>query len=196
MAGKIPDDTLQAIRDRVSIVEVVSGYVTLKKAGRNYLGLCPFHAEKTPSFTVSEERGLFHCFGCGAGGTVFTFVMRADHLAFPEAAELLARKAGIAMPERTDSGPRDAARQEFLAINELAQRYFRQALQSPAGASAQQYLDRRGLSAAIIERYGLGFAPPGGSGLARSSTPVQRQRAAELGLIGKRADGSWYERFR
>lgn len=196
MAGKVPDEILQAIRERVSIVEVVSGYVTLKKAGRNYLGLCPFHAEKTPSFTVSDERGLFHCFGCGAGGTVFTFVMRADHLTFPEAVELLARKAGIAVPQRTDSGPHNAARQEFLNVNELAQRYFRQALPSPAGAPARQYLEQRGLSPAIIERYGLGFAPPGGSGLARNATAVQRQRAAELGLMGTRSDGSWYERFR
>src|SRR5574340_188838 len=146
MAGKIPDDTLQAIRDRVSIVEVVSGYVTLKKAGRNYLGLCPFHAEKTPSFTVSEERGLFHCFGCGAGGTVFTFVMRADHLNFPEAVEVLARKAGVSLPQRSDSGPQHAARQECLQINELAQRYFRQALRAPAGVTARRYLEQRGLS--------------------------------------------------
>ena len=99
MAGKIPDDTLQAIRERVSIVEVVSGYVSLKKAGRNHVGLCPFHAEKTPSFTVNEERGLFHCFGCGAGGTVFTFLMRADRIDFREAVEVLARRAGVRLPE-------------------------------------------------------------------------------------------------
>ena len=194
MAGKIPDEILEAIRDRVSIVEVVSGHVTLKKAGRNYLGLCPFHAEKTPSFTVSDERGLFHCFGCGAGGTVFTFVMRADHLTFPEAVELLARRAGIALPQRSDSGLHNAARQEYLQVNELAQRHFRQALRSPAGAAARRYLEQRGLSPSVIERYGLGFAPPGGSGLTHSIT--SRQRAAELGLIGKRDDGSWYERFR
>src|SRR5712692_6847750 len=100
MAGKIPDETLQAIRERVNIVEVVSGYVTLRKAGRNHVGLCPFHSEKTPSFTVNEERGLFHCFGCGAGGTVFTFLMRADHIEFPDAVEILARRAGVALPAR------------------------------------------------------------------------------------------------
>src|SRR3989304_5204785 len=105
MAGKIPDEALEAIRNRVSIVEVVSGYVTLKKAGRNYLGLCPFHAEKTPSFTVSDERGLFHCFGCGAGGTVFPFVMQAERIGFVEAVETLAARAGVALPKRADQGP-------------------------------------------------------------------------------------------
>src|SRR5215468_11402304 len=104
MAGRIPDETLQAIRERLSIVEVISGYVSLKKAGRNHLGLCPFHSEKTPSFTVNDERGLFHCFGCGAGGTLFTFVMRADRVDFPEAVEILARRAGVALPKHTDPG--------------------------------------------------------------------------------------------
>src|SRR5712692_7849064 len=105
MAGKIPDETLQAIRERVSIVEVVSGYVTLKKAGRNHLGLCPFHAEKTPSFTVSEERGMFHCFGCGAGGNVFGFLMSLESLTFPEVVERLARRYGVTLPERAADDP-------------------------------------------------------------------------------------------
>src|ERR1035437_3247169 len=126
MAGKIPDETLQAIRERVSIVEVVSGYVSLKKAGRNYLGLCPFHAEKTPSFTVSDERGLFHCFGCGAGGTVFTFVMRADHVDFVEAVEVLARRAGVTLPKRSEASDGGEQRQELVRLNEFAQRCFRE----------------------------------------------------------------------
>lgn len=196
MAGKIPDETLQAIRERVSIVEVVSGYVSLRKAGRNYLGLCPFHAEKTASFTVNEERGLFHCFGCGAGGSVFTFVMRADHIGFPEAVEILARRAGVRLPERTEKGQGSAERQELLDVNELAQRHFGQALRATVGESARQYLERRGVSTAIIEQYGLGFCPPAGAGLARGLAAKQRQRAVELGLIGQRSDGSWYERFR
>ena len=197
MAGKIPDDTLQAIRERVSIVEVVSGYVSLKKAGRNYLGLCPFHAEKTPSFTVSDERGLFHCFGCGAGGTVFTFLMRADRIEFPEAVEILARRAGVTLPERRDAGPGGSQRQEFIELNEAAQRYFRSALSSAAGAVARQYLEKRGVSAATIELYGLGFCPQGGSGLARTLAGKRStiQKAAELGLVGKRTDGSFYDRF-
>src|ERR1700687_1820835 len=118
MAGRIPDETLQAIRERVSIVEVVSGYVSLKKAGRNFLGLCPFHGEKTPSFTVSDERGLFHCFGCGAGGTVFTFLMRADRITFPEAVEALARRAGVALPQRIERDEGSERRQELFELNE------------------------------------------------------------------------------
>ena len=196
MAGKIPDDTLQAIRERVSIVEVVSGYVSLKKSGRNSVGLCPFHGEKTPSFTVNEERGLFHCFGCGAGGTVFTFVMRSDRIDFREAVEILARRAGVRLPERTEPGQSREQRQELMQLNESAQRYFRHALQSAPGAPARQYLAKRGLSAAITERYGLGFCPPAGAGLVRGLPPRCHQRAIDLGLLGRRSDGGLYERLR
>ena len=196
MAGKIPDDTLQAIRERVSIVEVVSGYVGLKKAGRNHIGLCPFHAEKTPSFTVNDERGLFHCFGCGAGGTVFTFLMRADRIDFREAVEVLARRAGVRLPERTEPGQSSEQRQELIQLNEAAQRCFRQALGSVAGAPAREYLQRRGVSAEVIEHYGLGFNPPDGAGLARGLPPKRQQQAVDLGLLGRRADGGLYERFR
>ena len=197
MAGKIPDDTLQAIRERVSIVEVVSGYVTLKKAGRNYIGLCPFHSEKTPSFTVNDDRGLFHCFGCGAGGTVFTFLMRADRLEFPEAVEALARRAGVALPRRAEGDSGGDQRNELTELNEIAQRCFREALQSTKGAPAREYLERRGLRAATIERYGLGFCPPNGSGLARAlaGNAAKVQKALDLGLLGRRTDGSVYDRL-
>jgi DNA primase len=196
MAGKIPDDTLQEIRERVSIVEVVSGYVSLKKAGRNHVGLCPFHAEKTPSFTVNEERGLFHCFGCGAGGTVFTFLMRADRIDFREAVEILARRAGVRLPERAEPGQGGEQRQELLQVNEFAQRHFRQALHSAAGGGARQYLQKRGVSTQVVERYGLGFSPGAGAGLMRGLSSKWQQQALELGLLGRRADGGVYERFR
>jgi len=197
MAGKIPDETLQSIRERVSIVEVVSGYVSLKKAGRSYVGLCPFHGEKTPSFTVSDERGLFHCFGCGAGGTVFTFVMRADHVDFIEAVEGLARRAGVTLPKRTEGGDGGEQRQELVRLNEFAQRCFREMLQDPSGAVALQYLDKRGVTPATIEHYGLGFCPPNGSGLSRALAPkpVALQKAVELGLLGRRPNGTTYDRF-
>jgi DNA primase len=197
VAGKIPDETLQAIRERVSIVEVVSGYVSLKKSGRNHLGLCPFHAEKTPSFTVSDERGLFHCFGCGAGGTVFTFVMRADKLDFREAVETLARRAGVVLPKRSEPGAGGEQRHELLRLNEFAQRCFREALQAPSGAVAREYLAKRGLSPVTIERYGLGFCPASGSGLARALAvkPVAVQKATELGLLGRRPNGTLYDRL-
>jgi len=197
MAGRIPDETLQAIRERMSIVEVVSGYVSLKKAGRNHLGLCPFHAEKTPSFTVNDERGLFHCFGCGAGGTVFTFLMRADRLEFFEAVEVLARRAGVPLPKRTAAGDGGEQRNALIEINEAAQRYFCDSLRAPAGTAARAYLEKRGVSAATVERYGLGFCPPVGSGLVRTlnAKRLAAPKALELGLIGRRGDGSAYDRF-
>ena len=196
MAGRIPDETLQAIRERVSIVEVVSGYVSLKKAGRNHLGLCPFHAEKTPSFTVNDERGLFHCFGCGAGGTVFTFLMRADRLEFFEAVEVLARRAGVPLPKR-GVGDSSEQRNALIEINETAQRYFCDSLRSPSGTPARQYLEKRGVSAPTIERYGLGFCPAAGSGLVRTlaARRLAAAQALELGLIGRRGDGSFYDRL-
>ena len=97
--GRIPEDTLQTVRDRVDLVELVGRYVALKKAGRSYKGLCPFHHEKTPSFTVSPDRGSFHCFGCGEGGNAFAFLMRLENLTFPEAVRSLAAQHGIAIPE-------------------------------------------------------------------------------------------------
>ena len=197
MAGRIPDETLQAIRERVSIVEVVSGYVTLKKAGRNHLGLCPFHSEKTPSFTVSDDRGLFHCFGCGAGGTVFTFLMRVERVDFPEAVQLLARRAGVSLPARVDQPGGGEPRDRLFELNEAAQAYFREAFQSAAGRGARQYLEKRGLTAAAIERYGLGYCPPAGGGVARalSARRLSSAHATELGLIGRRSDGRFYDRF-
>lgn len=197
MAGKIPEETLQAIRERLSIVEVVSGYVSLKKSGRNYLGLCPFHAEKTPSFTVNEERSLFHCFGCGAGGNVFKFVMRADRIEFLEAVEVLARRAGVVLPRRNEPGSAGEQRDKLIRLNELAQRCFQEALQSPAGLAGRQYLEKRGVSTVTIERYGLGFCPANGSGLAKilASKTMATQKAVELGLLGRRSNGTIYDRF-
>jgi DNA primase len=197
MAGRIPDETLQTIRDRTSIVEIVSNYVSLKRAGRNHLGLCPFHGEKTPSFTVSEERGLFHCFGCGAGGTVFTFLMRVERIEFPEAVEQLAKRAGVALPQ-LERGSGAARREQLYQVNERAARFFQQQLQGAAGSEARAYLEGRGLGAEIIARYGLGFAPASGSALAGALGPQRglRELALEVGLLGRRADGSAYDRFR
>jgi DNA primase len=198
MAGRIPDETLQALRDRVSLVEVVSAYVNLKRAGRNHLGLCPFHSEKTPSFTVSEERGLFHCFGCGAGGTVFNFVMRMENVDFPAAVEQLARRVGFELPRSGGNDPAAALRERMMAANEQAVRFFRQALSAPSGAIARQYLNGRGLRAETVERYDIGYAPPGGTALAQwlDREKVPRDLAVQVGLLGRRSDGGVYDRFR
>ena len=198
MARRIPDETLQAIRDRVSLVEVVSAFVSLKRAGRNHLGLCPFHGEKTPSFTVSEERGLFHCFGCGESGTVFSFVMKMERLEFLDAVEQLAKRAGVALPERDRYDPAAQHRERLYAANTAAERFFRDALAGAAGAPARRYLAQRGLRDDTIARFGLGFAPAGGSVLATAleRQQVGRDTALQAGLLGRSDDGRVYDRFR
>src|ERR1700747_1670963 len=124
---RFSDDKLEEVRTRADIVEVIGAHVRLKRSGRNFVGLCPFHNEKTPSFTVSAERGFFHCFGCGAGGTVFDFVMRIDGLNFPEAMQSLAKRCGITLPERTAhngtaAGAKVAAseREGYVSANQVA----------------------------------------------------------------------------
>jgi len=198
MAGRIADETLQLIRDRTSLVEVVSSYVQLKKSGRNHLGLCPFHAEKTPSFTVNEERGLFHCFGCGAGGTVFTFLMRIERIDFPEAVEQLAKRAGVELPRREEGGAEGALREGLYEVNARAARFFQEELAGPAGARARRYLVGRGLDDATIERYAIGFSPSGGTALSRwlAQQRLSLDLATRAGLLARRSDGSVYDRFR
>jgi DNA primase len=198
MVHRIPDETLQAIRDRISIVEVVSAYVNLKRQGRNHIGLCPFHGEKTPSFTVSDERGLFHCFGCGESGNVFTFVMKMERLDFLDAVTQLAARAGVALPARDADDPAAQRREQLYAANAHAERFFREALAGGAGATARRYLGARGLREATAERYGLGFAPATGAALAAhlERQQVAREIALQAGLLGRRDDGRVYDRFR
>jgi DNA primase len=198
MARRIPDETLQAIRDRISIVEVVSAYVSLKRTGRNHTGLCPFHSEKTPSFTVSDERGLYHCFGCGESGSVFTFVMKMERLEFLDAVTQLAKRAGVALPERGGDDPAAQRREQLYAANARAERFFRETLASGAGAAARRYLEGRGLRAPTIDRYGLGLAPASGSALASwlAREKVPTELALQAGLLGRSQDGRVYDRFR
>jgi DNA primase len=198
MARRIPDDTLQAIRDRISIVEVISAYVNLKRAGRSHIGLCPFHSEKTPSFTVSDERGLFHCFGCGESGTVFTFLMKIEHLEFIDAVTQLAKRAGVSLPEQGADDPAAARREALYAANAAAQRFFAETLAAVEGAAARTYLERRGLRPETIARYGLGLAPAAGTALTGwlERQRVSREMALQAGLLARRDDGRVYDRFR
>lgn len=197
MSGRIPEETLQSIRDRISLVELVSKYVRLRQSGRNHTGLCPFHDEKTPSFSVSDDRGYFKCFGCGAGGNAFTFLMRIEKLEFPEAVEQLAARAGVELPQRREDGPAAQARESLVAINERAAEFYRRSWAAPQGEPARRYLAGRGLSAEVIERYGIGFAPAGGSELVTwlRRGGVTRAGALQSGLVGER-DGRVYDRFR
>jgi DNA primase len=196
----IKQEKISQIRDRASIVEVISDYVTLKKAGRNYLGICPFHTEKSPSFTVSEEKGIFHCFGCHAGGGIFQFLMRIDQLSFPEAVERVAKCYGIVI-EASERGPgsRPANERESLyRINECAAaNYHRMLTNHPEGESALAYLKSRGVDNATARRFMIGYAPRGGSGLADvlKKERLSIQDAMRLGLMGQRNSGQFYEKF-
>ncbi len=197
MAGRIPEETLQTIRDRVSLVDLVSTYVNLRQAGRSHVGLCPFHDEKTPSFSVSDDRGFFKCFGCGAGGNAFTFLMRIERIEFPEAVEQLAKRAGVALPSRADEGPAGKMKDDLVGLNEKAAAFYRSVWEGPQGEAARRYLERRGLTAETIAAYGIGFAPAGGMELTRwfGRQGVSRRAAVQSGLLGER-DGRLYDRFR
>src|SRR5262249_18218792 len=166
MAERIPDAILAEIRARISIAEFLSAYVALRKTGRNYVGLCPFHSEHTPSFSVNEEGGFFHCFGCGVGGNIFTFLTRIEGISFPEAVRRLAAKAGVSLPQ-AEPDPQAQERARLQKLNTLAMTYFQRCLWGNAGGMARGYLDERGLSKEIAQQFRLGFAPPWNTGLAR-----------------------------
>jgi DNA primase len=197
MAGYSPA-LLDEIRASVDIVELVGRFVNLRKAGVNFKGLCPFHAEKTPSFMVNPKKGIFHCFGCGVGGDAFGFLMRQDRLAFPEAVRALARSTGIALPEDRTS-PADSGREELLRIMELAARFYAEALARPAGEHARRYLEQRGVDPEVARRFGLGCAPEGWDALL---TFMRGERVAPEALeraglvVPRQSGGGFYDRFR
>ncbi len=196
----IAEGKISEVRERSSIVEVISDYLTLKKTGRNFLGLCPFHAEKTPSFTVNEEKAIFHCFGCGAGGNVFHFLMQYDHLTFPEAVERVAKRYGITV-ERLDrpEARRNAEEKESLyRLNERAAAYFHEVLFGrPEGKRALQYLKTRGIEEQVARRFCLGYAPSGSQGLVGflKREGLSFKDAVRLGLIGERGAQQYGEKF-
>ncbi|MDP3789456.1 MAG: DNA primase [Candidatus Omnitrophota bacterium] len=197
----IPDNILDQILDRCDIVEVISGYIPLKRLGRNYKALCPFHHEKTPSFVVNPDKGIFHCFGCGAGGNAFSFVMKYERLEFPEVARMLAKKAGVALPEYTSNDPdkSDSLLSGIYKAHELATAYFQNILVSPQGKEAKEYLVKRGVKNDTAARFKLGFSTESWDGLL---TYLKKKGLSEAiieksGLIIPRSDGTgYYDRFR
>ena len=197
----IPEEKVREVAERISIVEVVSEYVQLRRSGSNFLGLCPFHGEKTASFTVNPAREIFHCFGCGAGGNAFSFVMKMEGLNFPEAVKLLPRKSGIEIEERQLTAAEKQSldeRQQFQRINELATAYYRSILEKgEEGAQARQYLTKRAVESGISEAYRLGFAPDRRDGLVNHlrNSGVNLDTALRLGVIRK-GDSGWYDLFR
>ena len=162
MASRFPAAWLDELRARSDLVQTVSGYVSLKKNGKRFWGLCPFHGEKTASFSVDSEAQLYYCFGCKAGGNVFTFIEEMEHLSFHEAVELLADRAHMPLPEMIedeDYEKRRTQRERLLNANKEAARFFHETLFTPAGAAALDYLRGRGLNDAVIRKFGLGAAP-------------------------------------
>ena len=198
MAAGFSSQILDEIRSRVDMVELVGQSVNLKRAGENWKGLCPFHTEKTPSFTVNPKRGIFHCFGCGVGGDAFGFLMRQDRLGFPEAVRALAQRAGVELP--TQRTPESDGKLEGLRrVMALAAQFYTNALWAKDGAKAQAYIESRGVDLEVARRFGLGYAPDGWNALlshmAKEGVTDAELVSAGLALPRQNAPG-FYDRFR
>ena len=198
MRGRIPREFIDELLARLDVVEVIDRRVPLKKAGKDFKACCPFHNEKTPSFTVSRPKQFYHCFGCGVSGTAITFLMEFEHLSFPEAIEELAGEAGLEVP---DTGPARSGDNPTLPLLEIlgeASRYYKDQLRSHSDASATiAYLKQRGLTGEIAAQFDLGYAPTGWDNL--SSTAGNEEKLdlmVKAGLISKRESGGHYDRFR
>ena len=200
MAGRIPDSVIEEIRQRSDIVEVISRYVALEKRGKNYLALCPFHQEKTPSFNINQERQIFHCFGCGVGGNVFKFLMLVEGLSFPEAVRTQGRRIGIDVPE--EASPKDniqqAKKERAFKIYGLVRDFYRFLLTKDVGSAALKYIEARNLTDSTRENFELGYAPPGWDALTKFLTAkgISGEELANLGLLHKKESGGYYDRFR
>ena len=192
MAGRINDEDIALVRERCRIDDVVRDYVALRSAGGgSWKGLCPFHDEKTPSFTVTPSRGFFYCFGCGEGGDVITFLQRQQNLSFTEAVQTLADRAGIILRITDDGqgpGQPPGQRKRILEANAAAQEFFATQLASPEAVTARQFLDQRGFDRAVAEQFVLGYAPRGGHAL-RQALTSQGFEEATLRAAGLVRDG-------
>lgn len=199
MAGRIPQQFIQELLSRADIVDIVGERVHLKKTGQNYMACCPFHNEKSPSFSVSPTKQFYHCFGCGAHGSAIGFMMEYDRLDFVEAVKQLAARVGVEVPrtggEQQAPGP---DYQPLYALLESATKFFAAQLREPAGAVAVDYLKRRGLTGAIAQEFGVGYALPGWDHLIQhfSGDAANRQRLLQAGLVIEKDGGGLYDRFR
>jgi len=200
----IPENIIDEVRDRTDIVEVVSQHVALKKVGKNFKGLCPFHSEKTPSFTVSSEKRIYHCFGCGAGGNVFKFVMEVQSISFVDAVRQFAENAGVPIPKPNAGNlndPQYKEREELRKANELAANYFHSLLNNPeTGLAARDYLKGRHFTGDILDKYNIGWAVPEWRGLTnhlQKTGNLSRKTVLQSGLVIEKEEGSKvYDRFR
>ena len=193
-----PEAFLQELVEKNDIVDVVSGYVRLtKRSGANQFGLCPFHSEKTPSFSVSPDRQIYHCFGCGKGGGVINFIMEIENLSFPEAVEFLAKRVGMPIPEEENSAE-SKRRRRMLDLNRDAARFFHTCLKAPEGRAAQAYMNARQITPQTATRFGLGAAPDTWDSLrnAMHELGYRDQELFEAGLVRKGKSGGFYDTFR
>jgi DNA primase len=191
------------VKQQADIVRVVGEYVRLKKSGQNFTGLCPFHGEKTPSFAVHPVKQIFHCFGCGKGGDVFSFVMEMEKCQFPEAVRIVAEKCGIALPRPKERSPEERKENQQRAVliemHREAQTFFAKQLETTGeGRAARAYLEDRGLDKDTIERFGIGYAPSGGDALLRHLKPKYAEKLlVESGLVSRDQNGArLFDRFR
>lgn len=202
MSGQISESKINEVRDRSDIVELVSQYVDLKRSGANHMGLCPFHSEKSPSFSVHAGRQFYHCFGCGVGGDVFSFLMQIEGLAFPDAVRRLAERAGIELEERQlspEEERRQQQRERLFRVNELAVEYFhRQLMETQGGEPCRQYLKRRGYGRKAAAEYQIGYAADAWEGLTKylQTQGANAEDARILGLIREGKLGRDYDLFR
>ncbi|MED4570896.1 DNA primase [Brevibacillus agri] len=201
MTGPTSDEFVNQVRAAVDIVDVVGEYVQLRKSGRAFLGLCPFHSEKSPSFNVNAERQFFHCFGCGAGGDVFSFLMKLEQLTFPEALHKLAERAGIEMPktQQVEESPEKRAKQAMQEAHQLVSKLYHYVLtETPYGVEAMKYLERRGVSMQTIAEFQIGFAPDSWDFVTQflKKREFSQELMVEAGLLAKSDGGKVFDRFR
>ncbi len=201
MANFYPEELVSEVINATDIVSLVSSYVHLKKSGSGYMGCCPFHREKTPSFHISAEKQLYHCFGCGAGGSVIQFAMAAENLDFPDALRFLAERAGINLPELGSDDTTDEyykRKRRIYEMNRDAARFFRETLLSPKGKESLDYLLNRGLSMQTITAFGLGASPDEWDALLKklSSLGYERELMVEAGLCVRNEKNHIYDRYR
>jgi len=190
------------VKQQADIVRVVGEYVRLKKSGQNFTGLCPFHAEKSPSFAVHPTKQIYHCFGCGVGGDVFKFVMEMEKCPFPESIRIVAEKCGIAVPQARERSPEERKenqqRAALVEMHRVAQAFFTNQLEgTPEGRVARSYLEDRGLDKAAVDQFGIGYAPSGGDVLLRSLKQKYPEKLlTESGLLSRDQSGRMFDRFR
>lgn len=199
MAGRIPQQFIDDLLTRIDIIDVIDGYVPLRRSGRNHQALCPFHEEKSPSFTVSQEKQFYHCFGCGVNGTAIGFLMDYAGMDFVEAVEELASRAGVVVPRAGGPSPQQEDTTELYELMEIVIRFYgKQLREHPEARQAVEYLKARGLSGQIAADYELGFAPPGWDNLINSigKSEAALQRLSRIGMIISKEGGGHYDRFR